>query len=201
MKLNKYAKPDEIIEKLGPITEKGHDNEEMLRNIKTTFEYSSKTMSPYYLDKLYTGSDPIGQISELMVAMLNTNVHVYHAAPVFSVMETLGIKELGKGFGFPQDKLEGILVAGGSSANLCANLLARHKYFPDVRDNGWAPEDKPVVFAPAQTHYSSTRAAAIAGIGLNGVIKVPCSGKTGQMDVEALEKSVVEAISQGKKPY
>ena len=75
-------------------------------------------MSPYYLDKLYTGTDPIGQISELIVAMLNTNVHVYHSAPVFSCMEVMGIKELGKGFGFPEETLEGILCAGGSHANL-----------------------------------------------------------------------------------
>ena len=41
MKLNKIAMQDQIIKELGPITEKGHDNEEMVRNMKTTFKYSS----------------------------------------------------------------------------------------------------------------------------------------------------------------
>lgn len=58
--MNKYAMAEDIIDQLGPITEKGHNNEEVLRNIKTTFEYSTQTMSPYYLDKLYTGTDPVG---------------------------------------------------------------------------------------------------------------------------------------------
>lgn len=40
-KMNKYAMAEEIIEQLGPITQEGHNNEEIMRNIKTTFEYST----------------------------------------------------------------------------------------------------------------------------------------------------------------
>jgi len=79
--------PKTIIEELGPIPDAGHDVDACVEAIKTTFKYSMKTMHPFFNDKLYYGSDPIGQVAELIVAVLNTNSHVYHVSPVFSVME------------------------------------------------------------------------------------------------------------------
>lgn len=58
-----------------------------MKGIETTFKYSVKTMHPYFNDKLYAGSDPIGQVAELISGVLNTACHVYHVSPVFSVME------------------------------------------------------------------------------------------------------------------
>ena len=49
-------------------------------------------MNPYFLDKLYAGTDPIGQIAELITSILNTNLHVYQVSPVFSVMEIECVK-------------------------------------------------------------------------------------------------------------
>jgi len=44
------------------------------------------------MDKLYAGSDPIGQVAELVKVVLNPNAHVYHVSPVFNVMEVECIK-------------------------------------------------------------------------------------------------------------
>lgn len=62
-----------------------------------------KNLSPYYLDKLGQSSDPIGQVAELVTAVINNNAHVYHGAPVATVMEIEAIKIIGKGFGIPED--------------------------------------------------------------------------------------------------
>ena len=58
----------------------------------TAFKYSVKTMHPFFMDKLYSGSDPTGQVAELVTTVLNTAVHVYHVAPVFSIMEVEVLK-------------------------------------------------------------------------------------------------------------
>ena len=89
---------EDIIKELGPIVNEPADNEECLRNIQTVFDYSVKNLSPYYLDKLGQSSDPIGQVAELVTGIVNNNAHVYHAAPVGSVMEREAIKIIGKGF-------------------------------------------------------------------------------------------------------
>jgi len=105
-------------------------------------------MHPLFNDKLYCGSDPIGQIAELIVAVLNTGVHVYHVSPVFSVMEVECIKFFGQRFGYQREKIDGVLNPGGSMSNIMAVLCARQQAFPHVRLEGWRPEDRPVAFTP-----------------------------------------------------
>lgn len=50
------------------------------------------------MDKLYAGTNPIGVISELLLAVLNSNAHVYHVSPVLTLMEIEVTKAVGKLF-------------------------------------------------------------------------------------------------------
>jgi glutamate/tyrosine decarboxylase-like PLP-dependent enzyme len=117
--------PPEIIEKLGPLSEKEGSIDECVETIRTTMKYSLKTMHPFFMDKLYAGSDPIGQIAEYIVSILNTNVHVYHVAPVFSVMEVQCLKLFGEKFGFKEEDIDGTMNPGGTMSNMMALLAAR----------------------------------------------------------------------------
>lgn len=39
------------------------------------------------MDKLYAGVRPVSVIAEMIIAVLNTNVHVYHTSPFFTMVE------------------------------------------------------------------------------------------------------------------
>lgn len=82
-----------------------------------------------------------------MISLLNTNVHTYAVAPVFAVMETFCYKKFAELCGYPLETADGIFVPGGSFANITALMVARHDAFPHVREEGWLPNDKPVMFA------------------------------------------------------
>ena len=72
--------------------------------IKQMLRYSVRTGHPRFMDKLYVGAEPIGtlvsaapptsltpcagMVSELLTAVLNTNMHVYQVAPVFTLYYT-----------------------------------------------------------------------------------------------------------------
>lgn len=99
--------------------------------------------------------------------MLNTGTHVYHVSPVFSVMEVECVKFFGKSFGYDPETVDGTFNPGGSMSNIMSALCARHEHFPHVRMEGWRPEDRPVAFTPAQSHYSIARAAMVCGMGMN----------------------------------
>ena len=96
-----------------------------------------KTMHPYFNDKLYNGSNPIGHMAEYVVSVLNTNSHVYHVSPVFSVMERECVKFFGNKFKMPLETIDGILCPGGSMSIMMSLLAARHEKFPHVRMDGW----------------------------------------------------------------
>ena len=142
-------------------------------------KYSLNTLHPYFFDKLYAGSDPVGQAAELVTAALNTAVHVYHVSPVFSVMEVEAIKIFGRQIGYEESGIDGVLSPGGTMSNILAFLAARHEHFPHVRREGWKAEDRPVSFTPAQSHYSINRAAMVSGMGMNQMIQVPVDRWTG----------------------
>lgn len=191
-KLNNWALPKDIIRELGPLTDEPASIEECAKVIETTFKYSLKSMHPFFMDKLYAGSDPIGQIAEYVVAILNTNVHVYHVSPVFSVMEVECIRLFGEHFGFDPNTVDGTLNPGGTMSNMMALLAARHEHFPHVRTEGWRGDDKPVAFTALQSHYSINRGAMVCGMGMNQMVQLPSDRKTGQIDVEALDKAIQE---------
>jgi len=143
------------------------------------------------MDKLYSGSDPVGQIAELATTVLNPAVHVYHVSPVFSVMEVEVIKIYAKAFGFDPEVVDGTLNPGGTMGNIMALMCARQEHFPWVRTEGWRGTEKPVAFTPAQSHYSVNRAAMVCGMGLQNMRQVPCERWTGQMDTYALEQMII----------
>ena len=138
--------PPEITKQLGKLQHEPQSIEQCVETIRKTFDLSMNTMNPFFLDKLYSGSDPIGQVAELVVAILNTAVHVYHVAPVFSVMEVELVKIFGKRFGFKEEDIDGTLNPGGTMSNMMALLAARHQHFPHVRRKGWLPGDNAVGF-------------------------------------------------------
>ena len=59
-KTSNLVLPQTIIDELGPIPNAGDDLDSCVEAIKTTFKYSMKTLHPFFNDKLYYGSDPIG---------------------------------------------------------------------------------------------------------------------------------------------
>jgi hypothetical protein len=187
-KINNFALPPEIIEKLGPLTNEGHSFDECIRALETTMKYSVNTLNPFFFDKLYAGSDPIGQIAELIVTVLNTGTHVYNCSPVFSIMEMEVMTTLAKQYGFDTKTADGVSNPGGTMSNMMAVLLARNEYFPHVRGDGWKAEDKPIAFTSRQSHYSVNRGAMVSGMGMNNMKQVPCDRWTGAMNHEALEE-------------
>lgn len=102
-------------------------------------------------------------------------------------MERFCIKRLSEICGFKVETADGIFVPGGTYANITGLAVARHKYFPHVREEGFRPEDQPVIFTSVQCHYSVTRGAMLCGIGMKNCIKIKAN-KSGEMDPEDLEK-------------
>ncbi|KAL3933681.1 MAG: hypothetical protein SGBAC_010288, partial [Bacillariaceae sp.] len=198
-----FLTPSELKSRLQPISQQyaPGTNDDCLEDIKTTFRHSLKTMHPLFFDKLYFGSDPIGQVAELVLAVLNANTHVYHVSPVVSVMEVECIKVIGKQFGLQVKNIDGTLNPGGSMSNTMALLLARHAHFPHVKKDGWQADDKPIAFSGSQSHYSLRSAAMICGMGTKQMVAIPSNPDSFQMDPAALEESIIWHKQNDHKPF
>lgn len=91
----------------------------------------------------------------------------------------------------------GILTHGGTLANLTALLAARNQVAPDAWELG-LPHDLSLL-APAEAHYSITRAAAILGIGQKGIYQLEVDER-GTIIPEKLEIILDRLQNDGKRP-
>eukprot|EP00834_Sanchytrium_tribonematis_P006220 NODE_437_length_7444_cov_0.724711.p2 type:complete len:501 gc:universal NODE_437_length_7444_cov_0.724711:3216-1714(-) len=177
------------------LSENGESLESMIDMCQQVLKYSPSTNHKYFLDKLYAGTSAIGIIGELLIAVLNTNVHVYHVSPVATLMEKKCISEMCNLLGFKNGG--GLLNPGGSHSNLTAMVTARNYILSDVKMNGIT--SPLVVFTSDHSHYSIDKAAMVMGIGLNNVVKVPTIN--GRMDPRKLDELVQKSINDGKMPF
>ncbi|OCT52855.1 group II pyridoxal-5-phosphate decarboxylase [Cladophialophora carrionii] len=174
----------------------------LVETLSAILKYSVNPSAPGFLDKLYAAPLPPGIVAELILAVLNTNLHVYQVSPVLSLVETHVTRTLAHMFGFTGPRAGGINVQGGSASNMTSIVVARNTLFPETKRRGnHATGRQLVMFTSEHGHYSIEKAAQQCGFGSDSVVSVPVDPLTGEMDPLALEALIVREKSHGKTPF
>ncbi|EKV05962.1 Glutamate decarboxylase, putative [Penicillium digitatum] len=195
-----YKKPEELRDILKlEIPEKGTKQEGLIEVLQKVLKYSVNTWHQGFLDKLYASTNAPGVAAELILATLNTNVHVYQVSPALTVIEKYTGQRLANLFGLNGPQAGGISVQGGSASNTTSIVIARNNLYPSTKTDGNG-EYKFVLFTSAHGHYSVEKAAQMLGFGSSAVWPVPID-KVGRMIPAELEKLVQKAQSEGRTPF
>lgn len=176
----------------------GDGKDGLLDSIQDLLKYSVNTWDQGWMDKLTASTNPVGVISEMVLGILNTNVHVYHVSPALTVIEKATARALAARFGFTGPHAGGFTCQGGSASNLTSLVIARNALYPDTRVNG-SDDYKFVIFTSEASHYSIEKAAVACGMGAANVIAVP-TDETGRMSVPALRDLVASSKARGRTP-
>jgi len=173
---------EEIIEKLelrSYIKTGGLTGDKLSEFIEKYLNTTTRLHHPAYLSHQVSVPYYSGALGSLIDGFTNNPMAIYEMGPgaasieyfiVNWLLEKIGWKPwlLKENMNTKQEKLgSGVLMHGGSLANLTALLAARNKIAPDAWQNG-NPTDLALV-APADCHYSIARAAGILGIGQNAI--------------------------------
>lgn len=164
--------------------------------LKAFLELSPDVSSAEFNKQLYSGHDEAAVLGDWIATLSNANMHTYGVSPLASLMEIELIKTFNHYIGFDQG--DGIMVSGGSQANLIAMMLARHKALPDLKYKG--TQETLVAYVSDQAHYSQQKAANVLGIGIDNLIAIE-SDESGCMKPEALEQAIKNSLKQGHKPF
>ncbi|KAF3914614.1 hypothetical protein AA313_de0201198 [Arthrobotrys entomopaga] len=174
----------------------------LLSSLETILQYSVNTSAPGFLDKLYSAPLAPGVAAELILAVLNTNLHVYQVSPVLTLIEKHVTRSLARLFGFDGPRAGGISVQGGSASNTTSIVIARNTLYPNTKTAGnHADGRRLVMFTSAHGHYSIEKAAQMCGFGSEAAIPVPVDKLTGRMIPAELERLVLEAKERGETPF
>ncbi|MEM7081962.1 MAG: pyridoxal-dependent decarboxylase [Pseudomonadota bacterium] len=151
----------------------------------------------------YMGNGTVmGAYAELLTAMLNANSGAgKHGA---MVVEQQVIGWLVQALNLPSDS-SGLLVSGGSMANLVGLVVARHAQSTyDHRRHGY--QSGPGANAPAMRVYASTelhscnqKALELMGMGSQALVRVPVDANY-RIDISALRRAIEADLAKGYQP-
>ena len=121
-------------------------------------------------------SAPIGALADFMAATVNTPAG--GPAPAAVNLEACVTRWLMELCGFPVEGSHGILVSGGSMANLTALAVARHWA---AKQDGWnirseglqAGRPRYTVYASGEAHSCVRKAVEVLGLGTDNLREVP----------------------------
>ena len=166
--------------------------------VEQVLQFSVNTWDQGFMDKLYSSTNAVGVVSELILAVLNTNVHVYQVSPALTIIEKTTGKQLAALFGLDGPHAGGISSQGGSSSNTTSIVIARNTLFPSTKAEGHGSH-KFVLFTSAHGHYSVEKAAQMCGFGSANVWTVPVD-ESGCIIPSALEERITKAKDEGMTP-
>lgn len=146
---------------------------------------------------LYSGMNEPAILGDWITSISNANMHTYQVSPVATLMEIELIKQWNQLVGYTDG--DGIMVPGGSQANLLGMMLARQHACPDFKETGFAGRTL-VAYVSDQAHYSAQKAANVLGIGSNNLIAVE-SDDNGRLSAEALQIEIDKSLAKGHIPF
>ncbi|HKZ42514.1 MAG TPA: pyridoxal-dependent decarboxylase, partial [Candidatus Hodarchaeales archaeon] len=180
-----------------PVPLEAHDPdkvyEEFLQHI---FPYPLGNIHPRFWGWVIGTGSPFGVLSELLAATMNPNVTGgEHSAVRVELQVIEWLKEI---FSFPKDA-SGVLVSGGSMANLIGLTVARNSCESEIRKRGiQSRQNKLVIYASSETHSSIQKSVEMLGLGSENLRLIPVN-KDFQMDLATLEAAIKTDRGKGLK--
>ncbi len=129
------------------------------------------TPHPLYLGLVNSSPLPAAVLADLFISALNNNGGAFHQSPAMTACEEEVVRLFLQLFGFTAGS-DGMILPGGSFANLQALVLARSRAFPDGELR------RPRVYASEAAHFSVARAAFT----LRGIYYGPNLNASGRCD-------------------
>jgi aromatic-L-amino-acid/L-tryptophan decarboxylase len=187
------ATPDEMERRLtGPPPEEPRPHEEVLAQLRTdVLPFISHVAHPRYFAFIPTSGTFPGALADLIASSLDTCVALWMDAAGLTRLELLVTDWFKEWIGYPPEAA-GILVSGGSAANMQALACARESLIGPMRDDV-------VAYVSDQGHSSVARAARVLGFRPDQLRVLP-TDEAFRMRVDALEGAIAADRSAGRTP-
>ena len=193
--------PDEVKEVFDqPIPEQGQSPDEVYREFKENiFPYNKGNVHPRFFAWIQGTGTPMGTFGDLLASGMNPNTAIgEHSAMYVDRQVVNWCKEL---MNFPSEA-SGILVSGGSMANITALTVARNSFGEEkIRQKGLkAASGQLLIYCSVETHSCIQKAAEIIGLGTDAVRKIGVNERF-ELDVQLLKAQLEEDLQVGFLPF
>ena len=173
----------------------GMDPEALCTWLDRYLDAATKLHHPGFLGHQVAAPFAVSAVADLINGATNNGMAVYEMGPPAVVLEQAALDWMLSHVGW-QAGGGGVLVHGGSLANLTALLAARAAAAPQAWRDGVG--ECLAILAPASAHYSVERAAGILGLGTDAVEAVP-TDSAGRLLTEELPAAAQRVAARGRK--
>jgi glutamate/tyrosine decarboxylase-like PLP-dependent enzyme len=183
-----------------PIPKTGKSPTEVYQEFKETiFAYNKGNTHPRFFAWIQGTGNPMGVWGDLLASGMNPNVTIGEHAPMYVDRQVVNwCKTM---MGFPEES-SGMLVSGGSMANITALTVARNSFKAlNIRKKGLhEAAEKLLIYCSVETHSCIEKAVEIIGLGTDSVRKIGVNDQF-EMIPEELEAQIQADLEAGFSPF
>lgn len=194
--------PDAVRQRLAqPLPTRGEGAaavyQEFLQNV---LPYTNGNRHPRFFGWVQGTGTPLAMMADMLAAGMNPHLAGFDQAPALVERQVLAwMAEL---MGMPTSA-SGILVSGGTMANITALIVARHAQAGfDIRTEGLQGASRPrlLVYGSDETHRWVITAVELLGLGSRAFRRVPVDDDF-RIDVMALRAMIAADRRRGQQPF
>ena len=169
---------------------------ELEASLKDLIFTTPRTATNAFFNQLFGGRQEKAILGDLLSIILNNSMYTYKAAGPQVGVEKAILREICDMIGW-DNRSDGTLAPGGSMTNFMGMLMARDAHNETTRHAG--VHQRMTVYTSAESHYSTPKNAAFAGIGRDNVRKIAVDAE-GRMNMDALRRAIQADIADGSHP-
>jgi glutamate/tyrosine decarboxylase-like PLP-dependent enzyme len=162
------------------------------KSLSQVFVYS-RPASPRFFGYVFGSGEPVGVLGEFAAGVLHQNCTAWRSSPAAITIERTVVRWLAEAVGC--DAFSGSLTLGGSAANLMGLCMAREAKLPANQTGARGG----VIYCSTEAHMSIPKAAALLGLGHEGVRLVPVDDEF-RMKAEDLRNAITGDLQSGHVP-
>ncbi|MBO6522326.1 MAG: hypothetical protein JJ971_00745 [Balneolaceae bacterium] len=180
----------------------GMSQVELLEEVKhKILDTATDNIGVHMYGYVMAGGTQISIIAEKLAATINQNIGKWHLAPSIVEIEKRVVQWSSEIIDFGKD-IGGVLVSGGSEANLAGLTVARNIFFEkkNIQQKGLFGLKPFTVYASTEVHGCIDKSVTQLGIGTNNLRKIAVNSDF-TIDIEILEQTIKEDIEKGFEPF
>ena len=158
-------------------------------------------LGPHMYAYVMSGGNQMAIVAEKLATTINQNQTKWHLAPALNEIEKRVISWTAELLDFPSAS-GGVLVSGGSAANLTGLTVGRNIFFErmGIRKKGLFGQSPFVVYASEEVHSCVDKSIELLGIGTNHLRKIETDADF-KIKIDPLGKQIEEDLSNGLQPF
>ena len=165
---------------------------------ETILPYATGNIHPSFFSWAMGTGTPLGAYADLLASMMNVNAVMGEQSAMFIDEQVINwCKQM---MNYP-DTASGLLVSGGSMANLTALTIARNATSEQIRSQGNGTVGGLLVaYCSTETHASISKAIELLGVGSNQLRMIPVD-KDYRINLELLKEQITIDKENGNIPF